>query len=154
MIKREKSRLEKRQYKMKCSHCGQEIKKNDLFCSSCGEKVILQRQNCPNCGADIQPNETTCLNCGYYLPPQHIHHYSHKSRMIAVILGLLFGGIGLHNFYLGYSSKGFIQVCLFLGGLFTLGLTTIISIIWGFVEVVFLLTGYTDRDGDDHLIDS
>ena len=35
-----------------------------------------------------------------------------KSRMAAGILGLLLGGLGIHNFYLGYTGKGLAQLLI------------------------------------------
>ena len=71
---------------------------------------------------------------------------------MAGLLGIFLGGMGVHNFYLGYSSKGFIQVCLFFGGILTFGLSTFIASLWGFVEGVLLLSGSIERDGDDQLL--
>ena len=72
--------------------------------------------------------------------------------MIAAVLGLILGGLGIHNFYLGYSSKGFIQIVLFFMGIISFGLTTFISVIWGIVDALLILTGSIERDGDDHLL--
>jgi|GEM_PF-2935900 len=38
-----------------------------------------------------------------------------KSRMVAGILGVFLGGVGLHRFYLGYNRVGMWQVVLTLG---------------------------------------
>lgn len=40
-----------------------------------------------------------------YMVPQ-----TPKSRVTYIILGLLFGGIGIHNFYAGYSGRGILQL--------------------------------------------
>lgn len=137
---------------MYCSHCGQEVNDNDRFCSACGEKVIRPRRNCPNCGSTIGENDYVCSHCGYQLPVEVKHQIVQKSRTVAGVLGIFFGGLGIHNFYLGYSSKGFIQICLFFGGIFTLGLTSFAASLWGFIEGLLILTGSIDRDGDDHLL--
>lgn len=97
------------------------------------------------------PNQI-CSHCGYQLPINIKKPIIQKSRMIAGILGIFLGGLGVHNFYLGYSSKGFIQVCLFLGGFLTFGLTSLVASLWGFVEGILLLSGTIYRDGDDQLL--
>ncbi len=137
---------------MKCPHCHQEISDTAQFCSHCGEKMILPQNHCPNCGHVINPNDRVCSACGFQLPVQRAIVIHEKSKAVAVLLGLFLGGLGVHNFYLGYSSKGFIQVCLFLGGFLTFGLTSLASVIWALVETVLILVGTIDRDGDDHLI--
>ena len=53
-----------------------------------------------------------------------------KSRMLAILLCLSLGWIGVHRFYLGYTFKGLIQL-LTLGGFG----------IWAFIDFIRLLTG-------------
>ncbi len=137
---------------MYCSNCGRKLNENDQFCGHCGEKVMQSGQNCPNCGAFVEYPNQICSHCGYQLPINIKKPIVQKSRMIAGILGIFLGGLGVHNFYLGYSSKGFIQVCLFLGGFLTFGLTSLVASLWGFVEGILLLSGTIYRDGDDQLL--
>lgn len=56
--------------------------------------------------------------------PQQVVYVTYgKSRAAYIILGLLFGGMGIHDFYAGYAGKGllkiivsFIGAFLFFGG--------------------------------------
>ena len=68
-----------------------------------------------------------------------------KSKLLAGLLGIFLGGLGIHRFYLGYTAVGILQVAatLFLGA-FTFGLTAL----WGLVEGVMILAGagYFQRD--------
>lgn len=137
---------------MYCQNCGKELNETDQFCGSCGAKVIQLRRNCPNCGASIESFDQVCSHCGYQLPVEVKQPIIQKSRVVAGLLGIFLGGMGVHNFYLGYSSKGFIQVCLFFGGILTLGLTSFAAALWGFVEGILLLCGSIERDGNDHLL--
>lgn len=57
-----------------------------------------------------------------------------SKRILAGILGILLGGIGVHKFVLGYSTTGIIMLVL---GIFTCG--TITSLI-GLVEGIIYLT--------------
>jgi len=52
--------------------------------------------------------------------------------MAAGILGILLGGLGIHNFYLGYTTKGILQIVVTV---FTCG----IGSIWGLVEGILIL---------------
>lgn len=137
---------------MKCTNCGKELNVQDQFCGNCGYKVIPPRHNCPNCGMILSQGDRVCSHCGYEIPIQVQPSIHKRSRMVAGLLGIFLGGMGVHNFYLGYSSKGFIQVCLFFGGILTFGLSTFIASLWGFVEGVLLLSGSIERDGDDQLL--
>lgn len=37
---------------------------------------------------------------------------SDKSKVVAGVLGILLGGLGIHKFYLGYVKEGIIQILL------------------------------------------
>ena len=136
-----------------CPFCGKEIHSNDHFCSYCGNKMELSQKHCQNCGTQIDEYTRTCPKCGYEIPSIPIKQHIKKSKVVAGLLGIFLGGLGIHNFYLGYSSKGFFQVVLFVFGLFTFGLTIFISSLWGFIEGIMIFSGYIDRDGDGHLLE-
>lgn len=53
-----------------------------------------------------------------------------KSQVIALILVLLVGGLGIHRFYLGYTWQGIVQL-LTLGGLG----------IWVLIDLIRIITG-------------
>lgn len=70
-------------------------------------------------------------------------HLSHRSKVLAGVLGLLLGTFGVHRFYLGYTGIGMLQLIL---GICSCG----ISGIWGFIEGIIILTGgMQDVDGRD-----
>ena len=53
-----------------------------------------------------------------------------KSQVVALILVLLVGGLGIHRFYLGYTWQGVVQL-LTLGGLG----------IWALIDLIRIVTG-------------
>jgi len=53
-----------------------------------------------------------------------------KSQIIALVLGLVIGGLGIHRFYLGYTTIGIIQL-LTLGG----------CGIWALIDVIRIAMG-------------
>ena len=57
-----------------------------------------------------------------------------KSKMVAGLLGIFLGGFGVHNFYLGNTNKGIIQIVVTL-------LTCGIGAIWGTIEGILILVG-------------
>ena len=86
----------------------------------------------------------------YQTPPPGYHQ---KSRIGAALVALLFGGMGVHNFYLGFTSRATIQLLLFfLGGPLTLGLLSFGSYIWGFVEGIQILIGKSERMYDSNKV--
>ena len=106
---------------------------------------------CPNCGEKIKSNDAdVCLNCGKLLNNSNASVVFGKSKIVAGILGIFLGGFGIHNFYLGYSSKGLTQLLLTTVGWIFLGLGPIIAGIWGFIEGIDILLGNTkDSNGND-----
>lgn len=83
---------------------------------------------CPNCGKeikDIQPvsnNENTA---------EQDTNVSPKNRLLAMLLGIFCGSVGVHNFYLGRKKEGLIQAILY---------GTALNLIWVFyiIFIVFL----------------
>ena len=80
--------------------------------------------------------------------------YTPKSRMLAGLLGIFLGCYGVHNFYLGYTTKGIIQVCCFLllGSIlwfvFGLGLFVQAGIgLWALIEAIMIFAGGINVDG-------
>ncbi|HEY5156149.1 MAG TPA: NINE protein [Acidimicrobiales bacterium] len=59
---------------------------------------------------------------------------SDKSKTTAGLLGILLGGFGVHNFYLGFTNKAILQIVVTV---FTCGL----GALWGIFEGIMILTG-------------
>lgn len=71
-----------------------------------------------------------------------------KSAYFAGLLAVILGGLGIHNFYLGYFRRAVIQVILCVFGAAFLGLGPAISWIWALVEGVQLFAGLIRFDGE------
>ena len=88
-----------------------------------------------NAAAQPQPSQ---YQQGQYqqggVPPQYgqAPYYTQKSKIIAGLLGIFFGSIGIHNFYLGKTTRGIVQI---IATLMTLGLAGL----WGFIEGILIL---------------
>lgn len=72
-------------------------------------------------------------NQGYQQPPVQPHYAAPyttpKDHVAAGLLAIFLGFLGVHKFYLGYSTQGFIMLAIsVLGGILSIGLAT--SIIW------------------------
>lgn len=138
---------------MYCQNCGKKLESNAMYCSDCGTKMKSLQKHCQNCGAEIEPGTNICPACGFQIPPEVVKIVSPKYKITAGLLGIFLGGLGIHNFYLGYSSKGVIQLSLFFGGIFSCGLTTMVASFWGFIEGILILVGSIDRDVDGSFIE-
>lgn len=92
------------------------------FCPNCGKLLANDNAFCPSCGH----NATTTTTI---LPPQ-------KSKEATGLLGLFFGSLGVHDFYVGKVTQGVIKLVL----TFTV-LGYFVSAIWRFVDVICIITG-------------
>lgn len=74
--------------------------------------------------------------------------YGSKDHVAAGLLAIFLGWLGLHKFYLGYNTQGFILLGVsILGGLFTFTLATWVVWIISFVEgVIYLSKNQTEFD--------
>jgi TM2 domain-containing membrane protein YozV len=66
-----------------------------------------------------------------------------KSRLVAGLLGIFLGGLGVHRFYLGYTGIGVTQIIVTI-------VTCGIGSIWGLIEGIMILANSgitTDAQG-------
>lgn len=140
---------------MFCRNCGTEfVTDMAVMCVKCGVKKGTGNNFCYNCGHPVQPNSSVCLNCGVALDGGV---QSSKSKLAAGLLGIFLGSFGVHNFYLGYTTKAIIQLvlsivgiltaCLIIGYLILLG-----TWIWGLVEGIMILTGKINTDAQGNIL--
>ena len=144
---------------MFCKNCGAEFQSNEaVMCVKCGVQKGMGVNYCQNCGQTVQPGAEVCLNCGVSLKSQ-VAGADAKSKMVAGLLGIFLGCFGVHNFYLGYTSKAVIQLVISVVGLLlsccTLGISAfliLIPSIWGLVEGIMILTGSIKTDAKGNLL--
>jgi TM2 domain-containing membrane protein YozV len=130
-----------------CRNCGKSVTDQAIVCTACGAAPRSGGNFCQNCAAATNPNQEVCLTCGVRLVGGGgVAGSEPKSKIVAGILGILLGGLGIHRFYLGYTTIGIIQLALGLGGLLTCGITSIVSWIWGLVEGIMILMGTMNTD--------
>ncbi len=65
-----------------------------------------------------------------------------SKKLVAGILAILLGGLGIHKFYLGYSKEGVITLLITL---LTCGLGGIVMSIIGLIEGITYLTKTDDE---------
>ncbi|MDF3006034.1 MAG: hypothetical protein K0S22_2506 [Oscillospiraceae bacterium] len=124
---------------MYCRNCGSAMDDRAVVCVKCGVRTGDGPNYCQNCGSETAPNAVVCTRCGAALI-QAMPVIGQKSRLVAGLLGIFLGGLGVHNFYLGYNGKAIAQIALS----FCFG----IGAIWGFVEGVMLLAGSINCDAN------
>lgn len=109
-----------------------------MYCKNCGKELNDNTKFCPNCGTpqneeNVTPNITHTNGTVQGQNEQ-------KSKLIAGLLGIFLGGLGIHNFYLGYTNKAVLDIVLslFCG----------IGAVWGLIEGIMILTGNISVDAN------
>lgn len=128
---------------MYCRDCGQLVPNDSLKCAKCGTQKGLGDNYCYKCGTRLKEhNVEFCELCGAKLN-YNIDEVNGKikNKLIAGLLALFLGGMGVHRFYLGYITIGVVQLVLWILGYFTGGLTWIITEIWAIVECILIFVG-------------
>lgn len=94
---------------------------------------------CTECGAEINSKADVCPECG--VRQESVSGDGEKNKVVAGVLGILLGGLGVHHFYLGSNTAGVIYLAVALGGgLVTCGLASTLAGIAGLIEGIVLLT--------------
>lgn len=68
-----------------------------------------------------------------------------KSKVAAILLAFFLGGLGIHNFYLGYTGKAIAQLLLTtVGSLLIFG--PLVTYVWVIIEFILLIVGSIKTD--------
>ena len=112
------------------------------YCSQCGNELNKGERYCPKCGTDSEAKEP--------VTEEYISENGEqpKSKIGAGLLAIFLGYLGVHNFYLGYTSKGIAQLLLTLVGWIACGLGPVAASIWGLIEGILILTGSINKDAN------
>lgn len=121
---------------MFCRNCGNQMDNMAAVCVKCGVQAGMGANFCPNCANQTVPGAAVCTSCGIALAQPVMGEQ--KSKMVAGLLGIFLGGLGIHNFYLGNTGKGIAQIVLS----FCCG----IGAIWGLIEGIMILCGSIKTD--------
>lgn len=119
---------------MYCKNCGNELTPNAAVCLKCGVAVGKGNSYCQNCGNSVMKAAAVCTQCGALL------NTARKSKLVAGLLGIFLGGLGVHNFYLGFIGKAIAQILLS----FCFG----IGAVWGFIEGILILCDKITTDAN------
>ncbi|MCR5665339.1 MAG: TM2 domain-containing protein [Eubacterium sp.] len=131
-----------------CKNCGKDLLDTADFCPACGTKSGMGNNYCFACGAQTNPGQMICTNCGT-ATNKTAAGTGGKSKLAAGLLGIFLGQLGIHNFYLGYTKRGVIQLVLTLAFCWTFAVPLAMWI-WGLVEGIQCLTGkMVDANGNE-----
>jgi len=95
---------------MYCRNCARQIADNAEFCIACGQRPLLGTRYCQSCGGEVPFSAEICVKCGVRLA-----RGSDKDWIVALVLSIFAGGLGVDRFYLGYVGWGILKLVT-LGG--------------------------------------
>lgn len=103
---------------------------------------------CGQCGHEVPDGSVYCTNCGTPMNTTPVPRTG-KNRIVVGLLALFLGTLGIHNFYLGHTSKGLTQLLVStVGGLVSCGIATLAVQIWVLVEAIQIFTGTISTDAN------
>jgi TM2 domain-containing membrane protein YozV len=105
------------------------------YCTKCGAVNDDMAQYCTNCQAPLTP---VSGGVGGYQPMQSVNPgamtdwkaLGGDKKIIAGILGILVGSLGIHKFILGYTTEGIIQIAITI---VTCGVGGVVGLIEGII---------------------
>ena len=128
---------------MKCEYCDNPVPSGATRCPSCGAAIRFHDENTtpnttPHTISTPQGSDIGSVGCSStaYNPYLFV---AKKSRIVYIVLALVFGEIGVHNFYAGFIGRGVAQLLITV---LSFGLLFWISWIWAVIEICAV-----DHDG-------
>lgn len=135
------------------------MSENAAVCVKCGVAKGVASNYCPNCGSETNEMAAVCTNCGVALKGKGATGTGvtgEKSKLVAGLLAIFLGHIGLHEFYLGEKQKGLYKIIasvisavlvVFVG----IGFIGFVAIwVWNIIDAVKIFQGkVTDADGNE-----
>ena len=113
---------------MKCEYCDNEVPPGSTRCPSCGATVKVEAAQPAAPAAAAAPSVIVVPAAAMGAQPLH----PPKSRTAYVILGIFLGGLGIHNFYAGFTGRAIVQLLL---SILSCGYLSLVSWLWAIVEV-------------------
>ena len=126
---------------MKCEYCDNPVPTGAIRCPSCGAAIKVINENLSLATVkEVVPQEVK-QDHGLTSGPSYNPYLflSRKSRIVYIVLALVFGEIGVHNFYAGFIGRGVAQLLITV---LSFGLLFWVSWIWAVIEICAI-----DHDG-------
>ena len=111
-----------------CPQCGAPVQEGAAKCEYCGATVAQAAQPVQQTQPQTQPQQVVYVQQTVANPERA--NWPIKNKIVAAILAIILGGLGVHKFYLGQTGKGI---------LYLIFCWTYIPGILGFIEGIIML---------------
>ncbi len=115
-----------------CKECGQQISDSAAVCPHCGAPVVKDVY-CQSCGTKIPEDTKFCPSCGKPVGQVRAVTPQDKDKVVAGLLGIFLGSLGIHYFYIGKTTAGILTIVI---SLCSCGIWSIVT----FVQGIYILT--------------
>src|SRR5262245_13188253 len=112
-----------------CRNCGKEVPPQATACRACGLPPRAGWSHAWTGAQATDPRAVVCVHCGVSFGGGGLAGIfdgtggaDQNRKLIAGLLGVFLGGLGIHRFYLGYTVLGVVQLVLCLSGVVTCGI--------------------------------
>lgn len=146
-----------------CEKCNALLSPGAKFCANCGAKVTEEKAEdntynensntwkqektkyCSSCGSVIGADKIICPICGKYTNAQQKIVYcssnNEKNNVVAGLLAIFLGTLGIHKFYLGEVGMGIFYILITCFGFVLFCIPNIILQIVVLIEgIIYLVT--------------
>jgi TM2 domain-containing membrane protein YozV len=83
------------------------------FCHACGQQIDARAEICPRCGVRQPWQAGMPGGPGVQISTGNAVTRTGKSKLVAALLAIFLGGIGIHKFYLGEMGMGLLYLVFF-----------------------------------------
>jgi len=103
-----------------------------MYCHKCGKEYLSDSKYCQNCGALLSGSTVVNSSTG-----ENKSSPRQRELIVALILSIFFGQIGVDRFYLGYVGLGLLKLFTFGG-----------CGVWWLIDIILIATRkLPDSDG-------
>lgn len=127
---------------MFCRNCGKEVDEKAFACPGCGVPPRKGKKFCQHCGEGVEPEQVMCVKCGGKLTGGGALAVASgdKNKLVAGLLAIFLGAIGIHKFYLDDTKNAVIRIIVSLVGSLLFGLGPVAMSVVGLIEGILYLT--------------
>ncbi|SDP73142.1 TM2 domain-containing protein [Clostridium gasigenes] len=152
---------------MYCRECGEQItNEKAVICIKCATNKGQGEKFCPDCGVEVKnKGAEVCLNCGIRLKgsmnnftnqiknaTNNSSSTNNNNKIVAGLLSIFLGAMGIHRFYLGYKEIGFMQLGLFAIAMLFFEPVLLGCWIWAIIDAIQIFTGKLPNSNGTELV--